>query len=336
MGIKSSGSSLSFSEIISEFGPSSPTGAGNQRSRLGDHRLTTDYGGLTLTGVDSGVPGSGAIKFSDLYGKRLNVVVDYYNGGDQINANARNRYDNSTYGIVHGWKAKPSDTSDIKVHVVINKKMGVSSNSTRTNVAWRSGSWTSGTRFTVYVQGNSKIYGAGGDGGKGGGGPGSRSGTPGTNAMGFDFGPATINVASGAYIQKGYGGGNGGQANYSGSCNKNPNDPRNGGGGGGGGAGWYNGRGAPGGPGDGGGCDGGSGNDGTDTTGGSGGSGKNCGSCRNQSDSGEPGRSPTQQGSNGGNDGNCAIALAPGVSVSQNISGTVEGGLATGQTITTS
>jgi hypothetical protein len=328
MVIKSSGSSLSFSEIISEFGPSAPTG-GNQRSRLGDYRLTTDYGGVTLTGVDSGVPGSGAIKFSDLYGKRLNVVVDYYNGGDQTNANARNRYNNSTYGIVHGWKAKPSDTSDIKVHVVINKKMGVTSNGSRTNVAWRSGSWTSGTRFTVYVRGNAKIYGAGGDGGNGPNG----NGNTGTNAMGFDFGPATLNLTSGCYIQKGYGGGKAGDSAYS-DCDKNPSDPRNGGGGGGGGAGWYNGKGGNGGPGDGGGCDGGNGSNSSDTSGGGGGSGKSCGRCGNNSSSGEPGRSPNQ-GNTGGNDGNCAIALAPGVSVSQTGSGTIEGGQATGQTITT-
>lgn len=320
MVIKSSGSSLKFSEIEAEFG--SPPGR-----NLGAFRLTTDYGGFTLTGVDTGVPGSGAIKFSDLYGKRLNIVVDYYTGGDQVNANARNRY-NGSNGIVHGWAAKPSNTSNPKIHVVINKKMGVSSNGARTNVAWRSGSWDSGTRFTVYVQSNAKIYGAGGNGGNGD----ANAPGGGTNAMGFEFGPATLNVASGAYIQKGYGGGDGGNNNYS-DCDKNPSDPRNGGGGGGGGAGWYAGGGGEGAPGDGGGCKGGDGSGGGDTSGGGGGSGKNCGRCGNQSNPGEPGRSPNKSNP-GGYDGNCAIALAPGVSVTYNNSGSVEGGLATGQSIT--
>lgn len=337
MTVKAAGQPLSFSEIADEFGYS-------PGKNLGAYRVTQTYANLTLSGVDTGVPGSGPIKFSDLYSKKLNVIVDYFNGGDQVDANARNRYNNSTYCYSHGgWKTPPQNTTNLKVHVVINKKMGVSSNSTRTNVALRSGAWDSGTNITFYSYSNSTIYGAGGDGGSGAlscqGGfykndarVDGEPGTPGTNAIGFDFGPTTF--YNYGHIQRGFGGGNGGYSSYS-DCDKGPGDPCNGGGGGGGGAGWYNGRGGPKGPGNNAGCPGDAGSNSTDTAGGAGGGGKNCGRCSSaRGGSGNPGRSNTSSPA-GGNDGNCAIAYAPGVYVSYYDNGTTIGGAATGQTITT-
>ena len=58
MAIKNSGSSLSFTEIESEFG------ANGSRS-LGAYRLTQNVGSLTNLPLDSGIPTSGTIKFSD-------------------------------------------------------------------------------------------------------------------------------------------------------------------------------------------------------------------------------------------------------------------------------
>ena len=66
MTIKSTGSPnppLSFSEIEAEFGAQSP------RS-LGSYRHTQTVNGLTFNGIDSGVPSSGEIAFSDFYSKR--------------------------------------------------------------------------------------------------------------------------------------------------------------------------------------------------------------------------------------------------------------------------
>ena len=76
MAIKGSGSSLSFSEIEAEFGS-------NGSRSLGAYRLTQNVGSLSNLPLDSGVPTSGTIKFSDFYGKRLNIVVDCFSGGEE-------------------------------------------------------------------------------------------------------------------------------------------------------------------------------------------------------------------------------------------------------------
>ena len=74
MAIKSSGNSLAFSEIEAEFGQ-------NGGRSLGAYRLTQSVGSLSNLPLDSGIPTSGQIKFSDFYGKKLNVVVDCHSGG---------------------------------------------------------------------------------------------------------------------------------------------------------------------------------------------------------------------------------------------------------------
>jgi hypothetical protein len=81
MTIISSGSSLSFTDIYTEFGL--PPG-----KNLGAYRLD---GGITVSGLESLaldnevnssgiitalIPKSGTIKFSDFYGKKLNIVID--------------------------------------------------------------------------------------------------------------------------------------------------------------------------------------------------------------------------------------------------------------------
>ena len=58
MTIKSSGTQLGFQEIEAEFGAQSP------RS-LGSYRHTQTVNGLVFNGIDSGIPTSGEIKFSD-------------------------------------------------------------------------------------------------------------------------------------------------------------------------------------------------------------------------------------------------------------------------------
>ena len=74
MTIKSSGSSLSFSEIETEFG------ANGSRS-LGGYRTTQSVGSLSNLPLDGGIPTSGQIKFSDFYSTRLQSVVNFYGSG---------------------------------------------------------------------------------------------------------------------------------------------------------------------------------------------------------------------------------------------------------------
>ena len=89
MTIKNSGNPLSFQEIEAEFG----SGGGDRR--LGKYRRDDpafnggspqnsflgpgeDSGQLGQRALDDGIPVSGEIKFSDFYGKKLNMIIDYY------------------------------------------------------------------------------------------------------------------------------------------------------------------------------------------------------------------------------------------------------------------
>ena len=68
MTIKSSGTQLGFQEIEAEFG------AQNPRS-LGSYRHTQTVNGLVFNGIDSGIPTTGEIKFSDFYSKSLILLL---------------------------------------------------------------------------------------------------------------------------------------------------------------------------------------------------------------------------------------------------------------------
>ena len=83
MTIKSSGSSLAFSEIEAEFGS-------NGGRTLGNYRLTQSVGSLSNLPLDSGIPTSGPIKFSDFNGKRINIVVDWFSGPEETRKIAKN------------------------------------------------------------------------------------------------------------------------------------------------------------------------------------------------------------------------------------------------------
>ena len=78
MAVKASGSSLSFSEIETEFGQ-------NSDRDLGEYRVSQTVGALTNQPLDEGIPqGTSPIRFSDFYSKRLNVVIDYHSGSTEI------------------------------------------------------------------------------------------------------------------------------------------------------------------------------------------------------------------------------------------------------------
>ena len=100
MAIKSSGSSLSFSEIEAEFGS-------NGTRSLGSYRLSQNIGSLSNLPLDSGIPTSGQIKFSDFYSKRLNIVVDCHSGGREDRIVAKNdKWNNNNLTVVGGFRSK--------------------------------------------------------------------------------------------------------------------------------------------------------------------------------------------------------------------------------------
>ena len=71
MTLQSSGQ-ISFSNIINEFGgPPNISGSGGGIS-FGRYRVSETYGAMSNLPIDTGVPQSGQIAFSNFYNKQLN------------------------------------------------------------------------------------------------------------------------------------------------------------------------------------------------------------------------------------------------------------------------
>ena len=208
MALQASGQ-IKYSEIITEFG--TPNNGG-----LGEFRVSEDVGELNDLPLDTGVPQTGQIKFSDFYSKRLNQVVDLYSTSvnNTSRQNAKDRWNNGNVHVVGSTKTgktKPPNT--IGDRVIINLNATISSvKGTQTHCALRTGNWDTGTSLEIEIGTSGKLYGSGGDGGTGG----SANETPGTDgqtgssALGIQY-PCTINNLG--VIQSGYGGGGGGGGN---------------------------------------------------------------------------------------------------------------------------
>lgn len=271
MTLPSSPNSISFRQIRDEFGsvPTSPSGYS-----LGGYRISQeiDGSGLTLP-LDDGIP-SGSndeIKFSDFYGKRLNVVVDCYSGDTENRVNVKNsKWTNDKTIVIGGFRLEKEAGS--RIRIAVNKKFG-SVRGPATNCALRTGSWDPTAQVVVEVAANGEILGAGGDGGTGGQISGGIDGAPGSEgggALGIEASGTIVNVRTGGIINGGFGGGGGGggQRETSGLWSNRKAS----GGGGGGGAGLPPGKGGAGGSES---RSGSAGNDGEETEGGTGGGGGN-------------------------------------------------------------
>lgn len=310
MALQASGT-ISFSQIANEFG--TPPG-----KNLGAYRVSQTVGTLLNLPLDLGLPQSGTIKFSDFYGKKLNVVVNYTNlPQDSTRLNARTEYNNNTSNIVvvGGFRTRPGSPDHIKVFINVNTRVG-SAKGSITNVALRTGDWKNAegnslTSVEIQVGASGGIYGAGGDGGSSNG----NSGSNGTSAIGIDY-PTTI--VNRGLIQGGGGGGGAGGYAYAniatGKKGKGNVPSYSTGGGGGGGAGYPFGSGGPAAVGAYGfGSNGSAGSDGSYTSGGSKGAGGNYagpgGDGGNGGANGGEGTTVTSSGGNGGSAG-YAIVVA--------------------------
>ena len=200
---------ITANQISDEFGRNL---APNQMS-LGAYRLTQSVGTLSFNGIDSGVPTSGEIKFSDFYSKRLNVVVDFHTGGQESRQNAKSRYNNNSVTVIGGFRGRKEAGSKILIHV--NKTIG-SAKGSQNNVALRTGGWDSDVVLSVDIGSSGRLYGAGGDGGEGSnsfsdaGSQNAGSGGNGTSALGIEHEETAVNIQSGGRIRCGFGGGGGG------------------------------------------------------------------------------------------------------------------------------
>ena len=158
MTIKSSGSQLGFGEIETEFGQ-------NGSRSLGDYRLTQTVGNnstLPTLPLDTGIPTSGQIKFSDFYGKQLNIVVDCHSGDRIIAKN--DKWNNNAVTVIGGFRPKKEDGS--RIYINVNKRF----NSDKENInrcALRTGTWDPTSTVSVDIGGSTQVFGSGGNGGSG-------------------------------------------------------------------------------------------------------------------------------------------------------------------------
>ena len=318
MALQSSGQ-ISFQNIEDEFGQ-------NGSRSIGAYRLTQNIGTINNIPLDAGIPTSGEIKFSDFYGKRLNIVVDCFSGGREDRKSAKNdKWNNNAITVVGGFRSKRESGSKIIINV--GKKFCSDKNGVN-NVALRTGSWDGSATVQIDVGSGGQILGAGGDGGNGNNAYGSGSpGGDGSSGLGVDVNNCTVNIQSGGIIRAGFGGGGGGGG---GRQRDKGRDRRTGGGGGGGGMGCPSGNGGSGSQG------GGGGGNGTETSGGGGGGGGNndnqayggAGGSGGQAQggAGSGGRGFSQGGSGGsGGASGAAIRRISGFNVTINNSGTIQG-----------
>ena len=212
MAVKASGNPLAFSEIETEFGQ-------NNDRDLGEYRVSQNVGGLSNQPLDTNIPQSGAIKFSDFYSKKLNVIIDYYSGSTENRPDdARTKYQAASASgnrTVIGFPATKDriagDSSGSKVRIHVNKAIGSATGNVN-NCAVRTGSFETGTIVTVEVGSSGAIYGAGGNGGEHGSSaedPHGKNGGGGTSALGIEYSGTTV-INNGSIVAGGGGGGGGG------------------------------------------------------------------------------------------------------------------------------
>ena len=147
MTVKNSGSQLSFSEIEAEFGSNPARSVGQYRrddpSGNFDNASPT---GSSLSGLplDTGIPtGSNEeIKFSDFYGKQLNMIVDYYDdtgsSGGEAN-NVLNRQDDGANTMAATWRYNNQSSRVKVVGGFRSRPTGTVSGYSLTSTAWQGG-----------------------------------------------------------------------------------------------------------------------------------------------------------------------------------------------------
>ena len=174
------GSQISFTNIETEFGNNPLRSLGSYRNTHPDFG-NKNLGELTNLPLDTGIPTSGEIKFSDFYSKRANIVVDLHSfGNSNFNHNAySNRFANGNYNIVGNYRTSVSKNTwqgGKKVIIHINKQFGSSGASSVNHFALEMGNisdsitnaWPTATTFAIDVGSSGLVGGKGGNGGSSG------------------------------------------------------------------------------------------------------------------------------------------------------------------------
>lgn len=233
MALESSGPIALVDDIANEFGYSLPA---DGAVSIGNYRVSETYGEMTNIPLDHGIPQKpNPIAFSDFYGKRLNMVVNFYDnlnngGGDNVVAkqNMKAKFgEDGKVKVVGGFLDPISTTTGKRVIINVSKIIAprlssaytgydsgynwVHSNGQLNNkneVSMKTGNWDAGTELDLYIGGSGFIVGAGGAGGKNGhgGGGANGAGDRGTSALGVTY---PLNIYNYGTIAGGGGGGGG-------------------------------------------------------------------------------------------------------------------------------
>jgi len=244
MALPTSGNSISFLQIKNEFGIPPAFSFGAYRVQWSN---TASGGSLSNQPLDTGIPQSGEIKFSDFYGKKLNVVVNFYDQ-DFVTSIGGFQEDIPGNDDIVGAKV----IADVNKQIGARKKLYTPQAHTTNTCALVTGDWAANQELTIKVGPAGAIVGAGGDGGTGGGSGNiaGGNGDDGCSAIGINKADTVVSIINDGQIRIGFGGGGGGSGkgeNRS-SGKKSSTYVTSSGGGGGGGAGIPIGIGAGGGP----------------------------------------------------------------------------------------
>jgi len=219
---------IKASDIANEFGYSQGSTNG---IKLGDYRgqgFTNPNNTTVRVPTSENVTNdpNGLVKFSDFYGGRLTIVVNYFGAAVEIKpGDAYNRFTFPNLRAVVGnndvgafKQFNGNNSAGKRVVILVNEDIG-SDKVANNSCALRTGTgWNTDTVMQVLVGPDGEILGAGGDCGKGGEGDstGSTPGFPGkdgTSGLGIQFegiGGTKVTIQSGGRIAGGGGGGGGG------------------------------------------------------------------------------------------------------------------------------
>ena len=219
---------IKASDIANEFGYSQGSTNG---IKLGDYRgqgFTNPNNTTVRVPTSENVTNdpNGSVKFSDFYGGRLTIVVNYFGAAVEIKPgdayqrftfpNLRAVVGNNDVGAFKQFNG--NNSAGKRVVILVNEDIG-SDKVANNSCALRTGTgWNTDTVMQVLVGPDGEILGAGGDCGKGGEGDstGSTPGFPGkdgTSGLGIQFegiGGTKVTIQSGGRIAGGGGGGGGG------------------------------------------------------------------------------------------------------------------------------
>ena len=223
MALPAPGNSISFLQIKNEFGAAPSFGA--YRVQWSN---TADGGSLSNQPLDTGIPQSGQIKFSDFSGKKLNMVVNFYDqdfvtGYTGQDVKMRLSQGAGVVTSIGGFQENfPSMDNVVGAKVIadVNKRIGArkklytSASHTTNTCALTSGDWAPNQELIIKVGPAGAIVGAGGDGGTGGGSGNiaGGSGDDGCSAIGITKADTIVSIINDGQIRIGFGGGGGGGA----------------------------------------------------------------------------------------------------------------------------